>query len=77
MRFLKNKKLNLNFLISKTAFRRRLHEEDGSRTYASLDESTREAKDIECENLIPAHGYVNTSPSENMSKAMVDCLLEI
>ena len=52
-------------------------EEDGSRTYASLDESTREAKDIECENLIPAHGYVNTSPSENMSKAMVDCLLEI
>ncbi|CAH3126227.1 unnamed protein product [Pocillopora meandrina] len=31
-------------------------EEDGSRTYASLDESTREAKDIECENLIPAHG---------------------
>ena len=39
-------------------------EEDGSRTYASLDESTREAKDIELENLIPAHGYVNTSPSE-------------
>ena len=39
-------------------------EEDGSRTYASLDESTREAKDIEFENLIPAHGYVNTSPSE-------------
>lgn len=30
--------------------------EDGSRTYASLDESTREAKDIEFENLIPAHG---------------------
>ena len=43
----------------------------------SLDESKREAKDIEYDNLISAHGYVNASPSENASKAMVDCWLEI
>lgn len=52
-------------------------EGNDSRTYASLDESKREAKDIEYDNLISAHGYVNASPSENASKAMVDCCLEI
>ena len=50
-------------------------EGNGSRTYASLDESTREAKIIEYENLF--HGYVNASPSENLSKTKVDCLLDI
>ena len=43
------------------------HEGNGSRTYASLDESTREAKDIEYEIPIPAHGFVHASSSENMS----------
>ena len=37
-------------------------DEDNLRTYASLDESTTEAKDIEYENLKPARGYVNASP---------------
>nr|XP_058940207.1 uncharacterized protein LOC131768498 [Pocillopora verrucosa] len=32
-------------------------EGDGSQTYASLDESTREAENIEYENLLPAHGF--------------------
>ena len=52
-------------------------EGDDSQTYASLDESTREAENIEYENLLPAHGYVNASPSENLSKTKVDCLLDI
>lgn len=50
-------------------------EGDGSRTYASLDKSTKEAKDIEYANQIPAHGYINASLSENMS--MVDCLIDV
>ena len=45
-------------------------EGEDSRTYASLDESKREAKDIEYENLIPVHEYVNASPTENVSKAI-------
>ena len=52
-------------------------EGDGSRTYASLDKSTNEAKDIEHANPIPAHGYINASLSENMSKTMVDCLIDV
>lgn len=52
-------------------------EGDGSRTYASLDKSTNEAKDIEYANPIPAHGYINASLSENMSKTMVDCLIDV
>ena len=52
-------------------------EGDGSRTYASLDKSTKEAKDIEYANPIPAQGYINASLSENMSKTMVDCLIDV
>ena len=36
-----------------------------------------EAKDIEYANPIPAHGYINASLSENMSKTMVDCLIDV
>ena len=52
-------------------------EGDGSRTYASLDLSLNEAKDIEYANPIPAHGYINASLSENMSETMVDCLVDV
>lgn len=52
-------------------------EGDGSRTYASFDKSINEAKDIEYANPIPAHGYINASLSENMSKTMVDCLIDV
>ena len=77
MWFSKNKKIEwivfqpIKLSISQTP------DEDNSRTYASLDESKREAKDIEYENLKPAHGYVNASPSENVWKAMVGCWLDI
>ena len=52
-------------------------EGDGSQTYVLLDKSTKEAKDIEYANPIPAHGYINASLSENMSKTMVDCLIDV
>ena len=52
-------------------------EGDDSRTYASIDKSTREAKDIEYEIPVPTQRYVNMSPSENVSKAIGDFLLDI
>ena len=52
-------------------------EGDGSQTYVLLDKSTKEAKDIEYANPIPAHVYINASLSENMSKTMVDCLVDV
>ena len=52
-------------------------EGDDSRTYASIDKSTREAKDVEYEIPVPTQRYVNMSPSENVSKAIGDFLLDI
>ena len=66
MWFSKNEKIEwIVFQPIKLSISQTPHE-DNSRTYASLDESKREAKDIEYENLKPAHGYVNASPSENV-----------
>ena len=50
-------------------------EGDDSRTYASIDKSTREAKDVDYEIPVPTQRYVNMSPSENESKAIGDFLL--
>ena len=52
-------------------------EGDDSRTYASIDKSTRQAKDVEYEIPVPTQRYVNVSPSENVSKAIGDFLLDI
>ena len=52
-------------------------EGDDSRTYASIDKSTREAKDVDYEIPVPTQRYVNMSPSENESKAIGDFLLDI
>ena len=52
-------------------------EGDDSRTYASIDKSTREAKDVEYEIPVPTQRYVNMSPSENVSKAIGHFLLDI
>ena len=52
-------------------------EGDDSRTYASIDKSSREAKDVEYEIPVPTQRYVNMSPSENVSKAIGDFLLDI
>ena len=52
-------------------------EGDDSRTYASIDKSTRQAKDVEYEIPVPTQRYVNMSPSENVSKAIGDFLLDI
>ena len=72
-----NKKNGMKFCLPIRLSISQTPEGNDSRTYASLDESKREAKDIEYDNLISAHGYVNASPSENASKAMVNCWLEI
>ena len=52
-------------------------EGDDSRTYASIDKSTREVKDVEYEIPVPTQRYINMSPSENVSKAIGDFLLDI
>ena len=52
-------------------------EGDDSRTYASIDKSTRQAKDVEYEIPVPTQRYVYMSPSENVSKAIGDFLLDI
>ena len=52
-------------------------EGDDSRTYASIDKSSREVKDVEYEIPVPTQRYVNMSPSENVSKAIGDFLLDI
>ena len=72
-----NKKINfksskqIKLSVSQTS------EGDDSRTYASIDKSTREVKDVEYEIPVPTQRYVNMSPSENVSKAFGDFLLDI
>ena len=69
-----NNKKKINFKSSKQiklSFSQ-TSEGDDSRTYASIDKSTREAKDVEYEIPVPTQRYVNMSPSENVSKAIGD-----
>ena len=49
-------------------------EGNDSRTYTSIDKSTREAKDIEYEIPIPTQRYVN---KHHQKTWIVDCLSDI
>ena len=74
-----NNKKKINFKSSKQIKLSvsQTSEGDDSRTYASIDKSTREVKDVEYEIPVPTQRYVNMSPSENVSKAIGDFLLDI
>ena len=73
----KQKKINFKFSKPIKLSVSQTSEGDDSRMYASIDKSTREAKDLEYEIPIPTQRYVNMSPSENVWKAIVDRLLDI
>ena len=74
-----NNKKKINFKSSKQIKLSvsQTSEGDDSRTYASIDKSRRQAKDVEYEIPVPTQRYVNMSPSENVSKAIGDFLIDI
>ena len=76
MIFGKQKKIIINFKFSKPMKLSILQTPEGndSRTYTSIDKSTREAKDIEYEISIPTQRYVN---KHHQKTWIVDCLSDI